>query len=216
MPRAESPRHLFFAHFVPQKTDSGLRPAVKIASGVKGRFVAGVIFCAAALAACGGPSTTPGATDAFARGLQAQTAGKFDEATAAYYEVLSKDPKSSSAFFNLGLIAHLQSRLVAAESYYRLALDMEPNNEKALFNLAIVRANSSGGAPEAVSLYKKVIGIDPNYADAHFNLALVLRSLGQTAEAQQEFATAQRLDPNRVAPSSSATPARPASPSPKP
>jgi len=202
--------------FVPQKTDSRLRPAINIAGGVKGRFVTGVIFSAAALAACGGPSTTPGATDAFARGLQAQTAGKYDEATAAYYEVLVKDPKSSAAFFNLGLIAHLQSRLVAAESYYRLALDMEPNNEKALFNLAIVRANSGGGASEAVTLYKKVIGLDPNYADAHFNLAIVLRSLGQTAEAQQEFATAQKLDPTRVAPSSSATPARPASPSPKP
>ena len=186
---------------------------------MKGRVLAGVILCAsAAFAACGGSGSggTPGATDAFARGLQAQTAGKFDEATSAYYEVLSKDPKSSSALFNLGLIAHLQSRLVAAESYYRLALDTEPNNEKALFNLAIVRANSSGGAPEAVTLYKKVIALDPNYADAHFNLALLLRSLGQTAEAQQEFATAQRLDPNRVAPSASATPARPASPSPKP
>jgi tetratricopeptide (TPR) repeat protein len=176
-----------------------------------------VILCAAAgLSACGGSGGTPAATDAFARGLQAQTAGKFDEATAAYYEVLAKDPKSSSAFFNLGLIAHLQSRLVAAESYYRLALDIEPNNEKALFNLAIVRSSSSGGAAEAVALYKKVIAMDPNYADAHFNLALVLRGLGQTAEAQQEFATAQKLDPNRVAPSASATPARPASPTPRP
>jgi tetratricopeptide (TPR) repeat protein len=183
---------------------------------VKGRVLAGVILSAAALAACGGPSAAPGSTDAFARGLQAQTAGKFDEATSAYYEVLSKDPKSSSALFNLGLIAHLQSRMVAAESYYRLALDIEPNNEKALFNLAIVRASSSGGAPEAVTLYRKVIALDPNYADAHFNLALLLRSLGQTAEAQQEFATAQKLDPTRVAPSASATPARPASPSPKP
>lgn len=184
---------------------------------MKGRSVAGVIFCVAALAACGGGSGgAPGATDAFARGLQAQTAGKFDEATSAYYEVLSKDPKSSAAFFNLGLIAHLQNKFVAAESYYRLALDQEPNNLKALFNLAIVRANSSGGAQEAVTLYKKVIALDPNYADAHFNLALVLRSLGLTAEAQQEFAAAQRLDPNRVAPSASATPARPASPTPKP
>ncbi|MDQ2912832.1 MAG: tetratricopeptide repeat protein, partial [Chloroflexota bacterium] len=163
---------------------------------MKGLVCALMLFAVSALAACGGPSGTPGATDAFARGLQAQTAGKFEEATAAYYEVLAKDPKSSSAFFNLGLIAHLQNRFIAAESYYRLALDIEPNNEKALFNLAIVRANSSGGAPEAVTLYKKVIALDPNYSDAHFNLALVLRSLGQTAEAQQEFATAQRLDPN--------------------
>lgn len=184
---------------------------------MKGRALASVLGCALALAACGGGSGgTPSATDAFARGLQAQTAGKFDEATSAYYEVLAKDPKSSAALFNLGLIAHLQNRMVAAESYYRLAIDTEPNNEKALFNLAIVRASTSGGAQEAVSLYKKVIALDPNYADAHFNLALLLRGLGQTAEAQQEFATAQRLDPNRVAPSASATPARAASPSPRP
>jgi tetratricopeptide (TPR) repeat protein len=175
-----------------------------------------LIFAVAAACGGGGSGGTPTATDAFARALQAQTAGKFDEATAAYYEVLAKDPKSSAAFFNLGLIAHLQSRMVAAESFYRLAIDIEPNNEKALFNLAIVRANTSGGAQEAVTLYKKVIALDPNYADAHFNLALLLRSLGQTAEAQQEFATAQRLDPNRVAPSASATPARPASPTPRP
>ena len=184
---------------------------------MKGRVLSGVLL-AISLAACGGGGSggTPTATDAFARALQAQTAGKFDEATAAYYEVLAKDPKSSGAFYNLGLIAHLQSRMIAAESFYRLALEQDANNEKALFNLAIVRANTSGGAQEAVTLYKKVIALDPNYADAHFNLALLLRSLGQTAEAQQEFATAQRLDPNRVAPSASATPARPASPTPKP
>jgi tetratricopeptide (TPR) repeat protein len=184
---------------------------------VKGFVLAGVLFSAVALAACGGGSGGgPAAADAFAHGLQAQTAGKFDEATAAYYEVLSKDPKNDAALFNLGLIAHLQNRPVAAESYYRLALELEPNNAKALFNLAIIRANASGGAPEAVTLYRKVIALLPDYADAHFNLALVLRSLGQTAEAQQEFAAAQRLDPNRVAPSAPATPARPASPTPKP
>src|SRR2546430_17509866 len=97
-----------------------------------------------------------------------------------------------------------------------MTVDVDPSNEKGLINVGIVRANAGGGAPEAVTLYKKVIALDPNYADAHFNLALVLRGLGQTAEAQQEFATAQKLDPTRVAPGSSATPARPASPSPKP
>src|SRR5258705_6434012 len=92
-----------FADFVPQKTDFRIRPAVNIASGVKARVLAGAILCAAAFAACGGPSGTPAATDAFARGLQAQTAGRVDEATPPHYEVLSKDPKASSALFNLGL-----------------------------------------------------------------------------------------------------------------
>jgi len=145
--------------------------------------------------------------------LQAQTAGKYDEATVAYYEVLAKEPKNSAAFYNLGLIAQLQNRAVAAEAYYRLALEQDPNNEKALFNLAIIRANV-GATQEAIDLYRRVIARLPSYADAHYNLALLLRQIGQTAEAQQEFATAQRLDPKLVAPSASATPARPATPSP--
>ena len=163
--------------------------------------------------ACGGSGGAATPTDAFTRGLAAQSAGKYDEATNAYFEVLSKDAKNSGAFFNLGLIAQLQSRPVAAESYYRLALEQEPKNAKALFNLAIIRSNA--GAPqEAVDLYRQVIALLPNDAGAHFNLGLVLRQLGQTAAAQQELATAQRLDPTLVAPGASATPARQASPSP--
>ncbi|TMG42372.1 MAG: tetratricopeptide repeat protein, partial [Chloroflexi bacterium] len=67
---------------------------------------------------------------------------------------------------------------------------------------------------DAVALYRQVIAVDPNYAAAHFNLGLLLRQLGQTAEAQTELATAQRLDPKLVAPSPSATPVRQASPTP--
>jgi tetratricopeptide (TPR) repeat protein len=182
---------------------------------VTGRNLVATVLFAAALAACGGsgPPANESAADALTRGLQAQFAGKYDEATAAYFVVLTKDPKNTAAFFNLGLIAHLQSRLTAAESYYRLALEQDPNFVKALFNLAIVRA-TIGQNQDAVALYRKVIALEPDYADAHFNLAIVLRQLGQTAESQQEFATAQRLDPKLVAPSASATPARPASPSP--
>ena len=85
--------------------------------------------------------------------------------------------------------------------------------ESALFNLAIVRTNV-GFAADAVALYKQVITVNPNNAAAHFNLGLLYRQLGQTAEAQTEFATAQRLDPKLVAPSPSASPKPQASPTP--
>jgi tetratricopeptide (TPR) repeat protein len=85
--------------------------------------------------------------------------------------------------------------------------------ESALFNLAIVRT-SAGASQEAIVLYRQVIAVDPNYAAAHFNLGLLLRQLGQTADAQQELATAQRLDPKLVAPSPSASPIRQTSPTP--
>jgi len=85
--------------------------------------------------------------------------------------------------------------------------------ESALFNLAIVRTNI-GATADAVALYKQVIAVNANNAAAHFNLGLLYRQLGQTADAQQELATAQRLDPKLVAPSPSASPARQVTPSP--
>jgi len=185
-------------------------------AGVKGRLVASVLACGLALAACGGPASggaNETAADALNRGLAAHAAGKLDEAVAAYFTTLSKDPKSQFAYYNLGEIAQRQNRLVAAESYYRLALDLDPKMESALFNLAIVRT-IVGATADAVALYKQVIAIDANNAAAHFNLGLLYRQLGQTADAQTELATAQRLDPKLVAPSPSASPARQVTPSP--
>ena len=181
------------------------------------RRLAALIF-GALMISCGSPSTsgtTGGADDALSRGLQAHTAGKFDEATAAYFETLAKDPKNKFAFYNLGEIAQRQNRPAAAESFYRLALEQDPKMTSALFNLAILRTNA-GANLEAVDLYRRVTAAEPNNAPAHFNLGLVLRLLGQTAEAQTELATAQRLDAKLVAPSPSASPARQASPSPSP
>jgi tetratricopeptide (TPR) repeat protein len=175
-----------------------------------------VVAMSALMISCASPSTSGtsgGADDPLSRGLQAHSAGKFDEATAAYFETLAKDPKSKFAFYNLGEIAQRQNRPTAAESYYRLALDQDPRMTSALFNLAILRTNAAAHQ-EAADLYRKVIAVEPNNAPAHFNLGLVLRLLGQNAEAEQELTTAQRLDAKLVAPSPSASPARQASPSP--
>jgi tetratricopeptide (TPR) repeat protein len=184
---------------------------------VKRLFLACLLGLAAAATACGGPSSANSgsetAADALNRGLQAHAAGKLDDAVAAYFATLSKDPKNQFAYYNLGEIAQRQGRLVAAESYYRLALDIDPKMLSALFNLAIVRTNA-GATNDAIALYRQAIAVDPNYAAAHFNLGLLLRQIGQTAEAQTELATAQRLDKTLVAPSPSASPIRQASPSP--
>src|SRR5207302_561836 len=107
-----------------------------------------------------------------ARGPHA--AGKLDDAVAAYFTTLSKDPKNQFAYYNLGEIAQRQSRFVAAESYYRIALEMDPKMVSALFNLAIVRTNA-GATNEAIALYRQAIAVDANYAAAHFNLGLLLR-----------------------------------------
>ena len=188
-------------------------------AGVKGLFLGCLIGLAALVAACGGPGSSGSgnetAADALNRGLAAHAAGKLDEAVAAYFTTLSKDPKNQFAYYNLGEIAQRGNRLVAAEAFYRLALEQDPKMESALFNLAIVRTNV-GFAADAVALYKQVITVSPNNAAAHFNLGLLYRQLGQTAEAQTEFATAQRLDPKLIAPNPSASPNPQATPTRKP
>ena len=203
--------------FVPQKTDLGIRPTGTIATLVKGLFVGCLIGLSALVAACGGSGApaNESAADALNRGLQAHAAGKMDDAAAAYFTTLSKDPKNQFAYYNLGEIAQRQNRLAAAESYYRLALERDPKMESALFNLAIVRTNV-GATADAIALYKQVIAVNPNSAAAHFNLGLLYRQLGQTADAQAELAAAQRLDPKLVAPNPTASPNQQATPTPRP
>lgn len=174
-----------------------------------------VVLAGFLLAGCGvfggAPSPTPalggpGAqTDALQRGLAAHTAGRIDEAIRLYYEALSQDPSNKYAFFNLGQIEQTRNNLVAAEAWYRLALGNDPKMPQALYNLGIVRY-VRGDPKEGADLQRQLIALEPNNAAAHYNLGLDLRAMGQTAEANAEFATAQRLDARFVPPTGSASP----------
>ena len=174
-----------------------------------------LVLLAVVLAGCGivggsGKSETDLSADALNRGLKADNAGNVDEATQAYFEALSHDPKNKFAFYNLGHLAQTQKKLAVAEGYYRSALEIDARFGAALFNLAIIR-NDFGFKQEAIDLYRRDIQADPNNAAAYFNLGIILRDTGNTAEANQMFQKAQQLDSKFVPPPS---PARTASPSP--
>jgi tetratricopeptide (TPR) repeat protein len=96
--------------------------------------------------------TSAAANDAVTKGLQAQAAGRLDEAAADYRQALALDPRNKFAFFDLGVIDHTQGRPDAAENNYRLALAIDPNFWNALFNLAILRT-AAGSNDEATALY---------------------------------------------------------------
>jgi tetratricopeptide (TPR) repeat protein len=174
-----------------------------------------LFMLALVLAGCGlggSKSEQDLSADALNRGLKAHNAGNYDDATQAYFEALSHDPKNKFALFNLGQIAQTQKKPAVAEGYYRSALDIDKSFPAALFNLAIIR-NDLGAKQEAIDLYRRDIQADPNNAAAYFNLGLILRDTGATAEANQMFQKAQQLDPKLVPPASP-SPARTASPSP--
>jgi len=160
--------------------------------------------------ACGSEETPARqASDELDRGLHAHSAGRLDEAAAAYHKVLTYDPQNKYAFYNLGLIDDTLGHPGPAESYYRLALNVDPDYVPALFNLAILR-NNAGSAQEAVDLYRKALTIEPDYAEAHWNLGVVLQEMGEEREAKEHLARAIELDPNLQArtPTQSPTPTR--------
>lgn len=182
-----------------------------------------LVLLAATLAGCGvvggsSKSETDLAADALNRGLKAHQAGQLDEATVAYFETLSHDPKNKFAYFNLGQIAQTQKRSQIAEGYYRSALLIDQNYAPALYNLGIIRADA-GSRDEAIDLFRRCIQNDPSAAGAYYNLGTLLRAAGQTAEANQMFQKAQQLDPKLVppaAPTSTPAPTGVRTPSPSP
>ena len=170
-----------------------------------------------ALAACGG-GTAPTkaadpAADALARGIAAHNANKIDEATKAYFETLSTDPKNKFAFYNLGQIARVQDRLAIAEGYYRSALESDASYGPALFGLGVVR-QAFNAVPEAIDLYRRDIAVEPNNAAAHYNLGILLRIQGKTAEGDAEIARAMQLDPQLPQPPALTPTPKPATPTP--
>lgn len=142
------------------------------------------------------PKTT---AESLEKGIQADSAGRVDEAIAAYFQVLSLEPKNVFAFYNLGQLYRRSNEIVIAEGYYRQALKVDPAFAPALFGYGFTRlAFADWSAAEDAN--RKVIAAEPNNAPAHFNLGLALRGQGKEGEAQQAFQRAIQLDRTLVAP----------------
>lgn len=163
---------------------------------VFGYLVAAIALVSVVATGCGGgKSKEEQALDSLNRGLQAHADGRFDDAAAAYREVIQKDPQNKFAFYDLGLVEQIANRLDSAENNYRLALNVDPDYVPALYNLAILRTKV-GATQEAIDLYRHVLKVHEEEPKSHYNLGLLLRSIGKTADGDAEIARARSLDPS--------------------
>jgi len=143
------------------------------------------------------PKTTAElAAESLERGVQADTAGRVDEAITAYFQVLSKN---KFAFYNLGQVYRRANELVIAEGYYRQALKVDPNFVAALFGYGFTRLAAADWA-EAERANKAVTTAEPQNAPAWFNLGLALQNQSKQTEATQAFQRARQIDPNLTPP----------------
>jgi Flp pilus assembly protein TadD len=127
--------------------------------------------------------------------VQHHQAGRFDDATVLYRQVLAHQPRHADSLHLLGVIADQKGQHDLAIGMIREAIAINPNEAVYYYNLGI--ALTEHGQPEqAVSCYRDAILLNPDYAEALNNLGLALRGLGQLDEAIIRHRRAIELRPS--------------------
>ena len=121
--------------------------------------------------------------------------GQYDEAIAAWKELVATNPDDTRIHNNLGAALALRGRYVEAIPEYEKALELNPQYHAIHNNLG--RALLAAGRPdEAILSFEKGLQYYPESAELHDHLGLALASRGRIDEAESEFDKALEINPN--------------------
>ena len=142
-----------------------------------------------------GGSVVPGPVQAaFARAVEAQKAGRVEEAVRDYREVLRLKPDAVEARANLAILFAGQKQPEKAVEQLEAARKLAPRQPAILFQLAQARLQAKR-PKEAVEPLQAVVKIDPKNPAPQLLLAQVLTQLGRTGPALQAWERLCALDP---------------------
>jgi Flp pilus assembly protein TadD len=134
-------------------------------------LVAGLLGCASAAKK---PATaevtlpqynTQTATRLAAEGLQAQRAGRMDEAIELYQKAINAHPELSGIWTNLGVALMAKNDFVTASEAFKKAADLSPTDSRPLVNLGVAYLDR-GWADESLAWFGRALERDPNDIDA--------------------------------------------------
>lgn len=111
---------------------------------------------------------------------------KFDEAIAAYREIILKQPNHRQANQQLGLCFVDSARWEEAIEQLTKVVKSQPDNAEAMNSLGYC-FSESGHNNKAMQWYEKSIATDNQFAQAHFNRGLLLLKLGNYKEGWPEY-----------------------------
>src|SRR5438034_7275703 len=171
----------------------------------------GAILAGAGLLSCwrtsrtsktGTPTTLPiaGVATCVVVGLGALTwnqAQVWHDSEKLWTHALARDPQSSIAENNLGVVRADQSKLAEAIEHYQRALQMRPDYADAYFNLGNALFQQ-GKLAEASDHYRQALPIKPDHAPAHNNCVVALPRQGKLAEAGDHFQAALHIGPDNA------------------
>jgi len=118
---------------------------------------------------------------------------KFDEAAAAYQEILNQYPQSIYALSNLGVVRFQQQKYPEAEKALREAIRVAPNDGFSHSVLGIVLVQSEK-YDDAIQVLSRAVALDPNDAKTRNYLGISSSRKGLQEAAEQECRKAIELD----------------------
>ncbi len=131
----------------------------------------------------------------FKNAVDLTTAGKLDEAEAAYKKLLTVNPDIPEVYLNLGYIYSQKKDNAAAEGAYQKALELRPDSADAALALASIYQRT--GQPEkAKAMLDKAAAANPGDASAQFKRGLFLLNANQQDAAAEAFQAAITADPS--------------------
>ncbi len=155
-----------------------------------------LMFDFAAMTANDGSAALPRMRDTndwFAIGVDAEAAGRLDDAIRAYERAVPGG--SAEVHFNLGNCYYQQRRRSEAGAQFVAAVGKAPDYAEAWNNLGIVRGEL-GDRDGALEALRSALELVPHYADAHYNLAEALAVVGDMDGARAHWRAYLTFDPN--------------------
>lgn len=131
--------------------------------------------------------------DWFAIGVEAEAAGRIDDAVRAYEHATVGG--GAEAHFNLGNCYYSQRRRSDAAAQFLAAIGKAPDYAEAWNNLGVVRGEL-GDRDGAIAALRHALELVPHYADAHYNLAEALAVAGDLESARAHWRAYLTFDPN--------------------
>jgi predicted O-linked N-acetylglucosamine transferase (SPINDLY family) len=123
-----------------------------------------------------------------------QSAGRLDEAVAAYSQAIGRQPTMAEAHNNLANVFREQGKLDSAAASYSRAIGLKPGFAEAHSNLGdVLRLQNK--LDEAASACATGVALNPALAEAHFHLGNVLLEQKNFAAAVAAYTRAVRLKP---------------------
>jgi tetratricopeptide (TPR) repeat protein len=143
----------------------------------------------------GGGAEAEALQGSFKNAVELQSAGKLDEAEAAYKAILEKSPNVVEVYQNLGSIYLAKKDYPAAEAALQKGLELKPGSPELSTLLARVY-QGSGQSDKAMALMEKSAGDNPTDAKAQFNRGIFLLNANKNEEAIAAFEAAIKADAN--------------------